>query len=359
MARGYRKRPATDKGLYPLPGGAGYAVRWLEHGKLRGATLRGATKTEARDFRNGKIADAKAGRAPTIPGTATFDDLARGVTADAAKKQNRSSPRPSAALSAYFGTWRAAAITTAAVNAYAAVRLADGVKRDTMQADLRWLRHAFNLAIEAGVLATKPLIKTADPRNARTGFFEDRELAAVLRELPPHLRGVVTFAYLTGWRTKSEVLPLRWRQVDRRAGVVRLEPGTTKNGDGREFPFAVLPPLRALLDAQLASGAPHSSEYVFHREGRPLDYKHVRLAWRAACRRAKLAGRVLHDLRRTAVRNLVRAGVPQVVAMSLTGHKTTAVFHRYAIIDTVMQREGVAKLAAALAAALAVPDGSK
>ncbi|HJQ65214.1 MAG TPA: site-specific integrase, partial [Gemmatimonadales bacterium] len=244
-------------------------------------------------------------------------------------------------------------ITDERVSEFQAARCAAGVKLDTVQADLRWLRHALNLAVKAKQLTRDqcPTIETHDPKNARTGFFEADQLAAVLTKLPEHVRGVVTFAYLTGWRVRSEVLPLTWAQVDWRAGVVRLEPGTTKNGDGREFPFAQLPALKQLLERQLAGAEPVSAHTVFYGStGRPLDYKHLRLAWRAACKKAKLPGRLLHDFRRTAVRNLVRAGVPQVVAMSLTGHKTAAVFHRYAIVDGTLQREGVARLATALAA---------
>jgi integrase len=69
-------------------------------------------------------------------------------------------------------------------------------------------------------------------KNVRTGFFEVEVFQAVVKQLPVSLQPVATFAYITGWR-KEEVLALTWRQVDFKAEVVRLEPGTTKNGEGR------------------------------------------------------------------------------------------------------------------------------
>ena len=126
--------------------------------------------------------------------------------------------------------------------------------------------------------------------------------------------------------------------------------GSTKNDDGREFPFAILPALEALLRRQreatealqrkTGSIIPH----VFHHDGRPI--REYYSAWHTACREAKLGGRIPHDFRRTAVRNLERAGVPRSTATRLTGHKTEAVYRRYAIVDSAMLREGVAKLAA-------------
>jgi len=56
----------------------------------------------------------------------------------------------------------------------------------------------------------------------------------------------VEFAYITGWRIDSEVLPLEWRQIDFMAGEIRLDPHTTKNDDGRVFPFT--DDLRRLLE---------------------------------------------------------------------------------------------------------------
>ena len=83
--------------------------------------------------------------------------------------------------------------------------------------------------------------------------------------------------------------------------------------------------------------------HVFHRRGRPI--KSFRKAWANACRRAGLVGMVPHDFRRTAVRNLERAGVPRSVAMKLIGHKTEAMYRRYAIVSPRDLTEGVAKLA--------------
>lgn len=151
------------------------------------------------------------------------------------------------------------------------------------------------------------------------------------------------------WTT--DLFPLRWSQVDFVAGVVRLEVGETKNEEGRTFPFTVFPTLRHCLERQRAYTDEWERKkgriipWVFHRRGEQMrEFPYA--AWHGSCERAGLSGRVGHDFRRTAVRNLVRAGVPEKTAMLLTGHKTRSVFDRYDIVNEADLRRAVERLAA-------------
>lgn len=127
-----------------------------------------------------------------------------------------------------------------------------------------------------------------------------------------------------------------------------LEPGTTKNAEVREFHFAALDELRDLLRDQLTDVERLKKDgvitsFVFHMpDGGPIRI--LRDQWRAATEDAGHPGKLLHDFRRTAVRNLERAGVPRSVAMKLVGHKTESIYRRYAIVDAGMLRDGAAKL---------------
>jgi integrase len=190
-------------------------------------------------------------------------------------------------------------------------------------------------------------------RNVRTGFFERAEFEAVRDALPQPLRGIVTFAYFTGWRIASEVLPLQWSQVDRTVKAVRLEPGQTKNAEGRSISYEPLQGLVTTVDEQWKEHELLKAEgticpHVFNRRGKRI--REFRDAWRNACETAGVPGRLLHDLRRTAVRNLVRAGVSEKTAMQITGHRTRSVFDRYDIVNEADVRAALGKLADANAA---------
>jgi len=240
----------------------------------------------------------------------------------------------------FFGGRKAADITTADIRRYIVSRQTDdddgtGALNGTVNRELSLLRRAFTLAVQSRKLITKPHIPMLAENNVRTGFFEPEQFNAVIKHLPQHVKPVARFAYITGWRANSEILPLQWRQVDFQAGTVRLDPGTTKNREGRVFPMTQ--ELRALLMDQRAKTETLQRQqgalnpWVFMYAGRP--FKSFRKAWNTARKAAGLPDRLAHDFRRTAVRNLVRAGIPERVAMQMTGHKTRSVFERYNIVS--------------------------
>ena len=167
------------------------------------------------------------------------------------------------------------------------------------------------------------------------------------------MRGIAACAYITGWRTPSEILALEWRCVDMQVGEVRLDAGTTKNGEARTFPFTR--ELRRVLDDQVKIAADLKRERgiitravfcytIGQKAGQRITESGYNHAWRKARIGAGCPGRIPHDFRRTAVRNLVRAGVVERVAMQLTGHKTRAVFERYNITSPNDLRDAARRL---------------
>jgi integrase len=250
-------------------------------------------------------------------------------------------------LQPFFGARRMAAITTSDIRTFVAQRQAADASAGEINRELTTLKRAYSLAIQAGKLLKKPHIPLLQENNVRTGFFEPEQYASVLAHLPSVLQPVIRFAYETGWRVDSEILTLEWRQIDFSAREIRLDVGTTKNREGRVFPFTpalseVLERQRALTLALLPTKG--IIPWVFHRQGKRI--KRLEKTWKRACRLAGCPGRIPHDFRRTAVRNFVRAGVPERVAMQLTGHKTRSVFERYNIVSDGDLRDAARKLAA-------------
>jgi integrase len=299
-----------------------------------------------------RLSEVAAGRhAPEVE-KVRLEDLIALVEADYRLNGRRSLDRVKRAFThirAHFDGQRAVDITADRIVTYANIRVAEGAASATVVNELAALKRGFSLAVRTGRIIQRPAFPIIRLDNARKGFFEEAEFRSLLAQLPEYLHAPMTFAYLTGWRLASEVLTLLWTQIDLSAGIVRLEPGTTKNREGREFPVTALPELNHLLGEQRERTRRLEREtgvlipLVFHRRGETI--RSFRTAWRNACRRAGLVGMLAHDFRRTAVRNLERAGVPRSVAMKLVGHKTEAIYRRYAIVSQRDLAEGVAKLA--------------
>ena len=287
----------------------------------------------------------------------TFEDAVQDLINDYTTNKRRSlrtvNLRITKHLTPFFGHRRLMTINTADARAYTARRLTDGAANASVNRDLIILKRMCTLARQAGKLTVQPYSPLLQEHHVRKGFFEPEQAASVQRHLPAHMRGVAAFACVTGWRTPSEILPLEWRQVDLKAGEVRLDVGATKNGEGRVFPLTA--ELRRILDAQQEIAKAMKREYgtiprhVFCytkgvKAGQGVTEGGYNKAWRKARIAAGCPGRIPHDFRRTAVRNLVRAGVPERVAMQMTGHKTRAVFERYNIVSQGDLRDAAQRL---------------
>jgi integrase len=342
-------RRRSNGWLFKRPDGTSWYIGYYVDGKkVREAA--GERKADAAALLKQRIRELDDGRWQPPGKELRFDDLVELVRADYRANGRKSLDRVEQCvkhLARSFGHAKASEITAARLAAYLNNRLDEGAQPSTIRNELNVLKRGMNLAVRGGQLAHRPPFPQITPTNVRSGFFERHELDELLAELPEPVRPVVRFMYCTGWR-KGEVLSRQWRHVDLRAGTIRLEPGQTKNGKGRTFPFTALPELDALIAQQRAytdtveRRTGQIVPWVFHREGRPI--KSFRTAWRGACERLTL-DRIPHDLRRTAVRNLERAGVSRSVAKALVGHLTDSVYERYAITNENDLREGVTKLA--------------
>lgn len=246
-----------------------------------------------------------------------------------------------------LGTILLADLTEDHLDAYVDNRKAAGGKNATINRELSILRRGYRLLSR---VAPRPpaFPQLSEKGNARIGFVPREHVERVIPHLSQWVRPVVWFLFFTGWRVKKEVLRLRWDvNVDFEGSLVVLPGVMTKSMRSRAFPFAALPPLAALLREQREK-TPDWCPWVFHRNGERI--KSFDRTWRTACRKAGVPIYLRHDFRRTAARNLKRAGVPDRIIMDLVGWSTRAMFDRYNIVDEADLSEGVAKLAASSAA---------
>ncbi len=243
-------------------------------------------------------------------------------------------------LDTFFAPYRLARIGPAEATAYVLQRQAENASNGTINRELAILVRMLRLAFENGKLLRIPIIRQLEEAAPRSGFFERQQYEAVRRRLPDDLKVAVTIAHTYGWRIRSEVLSLQLRHVDLAAGTIRLDPGMTKNDDGRVV--YLTPELTKLLTAQVArvkalmqktnSIIPDLFPHLTGRfRGKPT--KDFVRRWRTACTNAGCPGMLRHDFRRTAVRDMVNRGTPERVAMAVTGHKTRAIFDRYHIVS--------------------------
>lgn len=244
-------------------------------------------------------------------------------------------------LKKFFGGMRALAVSTDLLNRYITECREDGLSNATINRDMSALRRAFNLALKASKIQKIPSFPRLKEAAPRSGFVEEgdyQKLAGCAREL--WIRALLTTGYTFGFR-KEELLSMRVSQIDLEARTIRLNPGETKSGDGRVVTMTT--EVFALLSACVSGKK--KDDFVFTRPNgsKVLDFRGT---WLSITTEAGHTGLLFHDLRRSAVRNMVRRGISQVVAMKISGHKTIEVFQRYDITSESDLKDAASKIEA-------------
>jgi len=227
--------------------------------------------------------------------------------------------------------------TTDRITGYIVARQEAGAAHATINRELAALKRAFKLARRAGKLSSIPEIEMLAEYNARQGFLDYGAFLALQEALPDYLKDPIAFLYYSGWR-RGEMTTLEWRDVEETA--IRLRPEVSKNKAGR-----ILPLSGELLDIieRARTRRRLDCPSVFHRDGHQVG--DFRFSWDKATAKAGLGKVLVHDLRRCAVRNLVRSGVSERTAMAITGHKTRNIFDRYDIVSEADLQQAVTKVA--------------
>ena len=322
-----------------------YWVRYHHRGREYRESARSTERADAVRLLRQRVTDLAQGRpSPVDEERVTFDQLAADYIAERTLK-GVPAPRLKwslarvAHLRTFFDGMRAVDITTQTMREYARARRASGAEPGTVNRDLGVLSRMFTLALQAGRLSRRPYFPRLPENPPRQGFLEHAEYRAIHEHLPAPFRELLEFGYLSGWR-RGEILTLEWRDVDRAAGVIRLRPEVSKTREGRVLVLSG--PLREVIENRWR-GQVVGDGRVFHEAARSLQW--FKNAWVRACKSAGCPGRLFHDLRRTAIRNMVRAGIPERVAMQISGHKTRSIFDRYNIVSEADLRSAADRLA--------------
>jgi integrase len=310
-------------------------VLWIAY-YCNGKEVRESSRSDsikaARDLLHERVSRSRNGTLARREASMVYDDLEADILNDYEINKRRSLKRLQQSqrhLRSFFHGIRVIRITTTLIRDYVRHRSAENAANASINVELATLKRMLHLAQHANRIARIPFIPMLVVRNARQGFFDHQAFLAVKSRLPEDIGRMVTFLYLSAWRI-GEALNLQWRDVDWAGNVIVLRPEHSKNARPRTL--ALRGDLLELI-GEARKLRRLDCVYVFHWRGHQLTHSYIYRRWHRACREAEQRGRFIHDLRRTAIRNMVRAGVPTNVVMSQSGHLTDSVFRRYDIVS--------------------------
>ena len=336
------KRPRGTGSLYKQPGSKIWWVQFRQHGQRFRESTGTDNLRKAESYLRDKLAEVSLGTYSPRASQVTVAELVEAkLTADrnnARKDVKTSVGRWNLHLKGALGHVKARDLSSALLGKYVERRLADGAPNGTVNRELSLVRASFHAARRQGLLRSVPFFPMLKEPPARHGFLRDDQYQALATACTAEglwLRSMFEVAYAFGWR-RAELKSLKVGQLDFPAKTIRLY--DTKNASGRVV--VMTQKVEELLTACCEGKGP--DDFVFTRDGKPIvEY---RKAWERARDAAGCPGLLLHDLRRTAVRNLRRLGVSESVAMKISGHKTANMFKRYDIVSEDDIRDASARL---------------
>jgi integrase len=328
------------------------SIYWISYSR-NGHQIRESAETDnekkAWQLRLRRLEEAKR---PEFVGPAErkldLEDLQKKIEADYERHSKRSLKTAQYCLKPvkeYFKYDRLVEITPQRIEAYQTKRLkTDGMARATVNREVRYLLHGFRLLSNAHEINYVPMVKLLEGENVREGFLNRPEFEAICERIKsnqrihPVVQDISRFLYLCSWRS-GEAKNLEWSKFDQTDWLFRLPRKSTKNKRPRTL--VLVGELREIIERRLADRRP-DCPYVFHRNGKQI--KDFRKAFKAAAKLEGLDGLVPHDMRRSGIRNFIKAGVDESEGMSISGHETNSTYKRYGIIDEGMQRTALERV---------------
>jgi integrase len=326
-------RPKGTGCVYRRAGTTAWWIKYSRNGKAFCESSHTPDKRKAERMLKQRLAEIQTGTfigpdAERIRLRDLADDFLREYRINGRKSVDDAEARWNLHLEPFLGNLRAIEVSSSLLTRYIESRQEEGAKNATINRELAALKRMFNLGREHRKVREVPAFPHLKENNVRKGYLEDGQYRKLVEYFPElWFRALVEVGRTYGWRV-NELLGMRVSQIALSSRTIRLEPGTTKNDDGREV--TMTDTVYTLLTECVHGKAP--DQYVFTRPNGKL-VRDFRNTWAKACKHAGIAGLLFHDLRRTAARNLRRAGIAEGVIMKIGGWRTRSVFERYAIVD--------------------------